>query len=425
MAWDAGRWEILWRVGLKTGDRPEKFEIRGERILFQMAGEFCSMDVREGHWIVRRPATDADGGRAEEFRVPAGSAEIPAIHSLALPDDRTLVVADRSCRVLSWSLWPVGLVNVQAPPSADSRALALSADGRRLATTTNNALQVDVSSVSPSHRRLGFASTPTPILGACFVPGSDDLVVSEYAAREGRVSVWAPTTGATRAILEGTRRVFDLAPSPRTGEVLWTHDGDLYGWHGGDFEARLLATEIHGNALAVRPDGRFVAIGDDDRIQFLDRDAGRISAIRRTQWCCSKPLAFSPDCAALAVGLSCARHGLLFEFSSDLAPRLDGHVGSVTCATFTGDGRRLVTGSSDGTIRVWRRSSGRLLATLLALPGNEWVAWTPENFFVASEGAGEFLRWQLGDEFHPCAEFRSHFSRPGAIHLAIALPLQP
>jgi WD40 repeat protein len=43
---------------------------------------------------------------------------------------------------------------------------------------------------------------------------------------------------------------------------------------------------------------------------------------------------------------------------------LRGHLDMVTCATFSPDGERIVTGSWDGTAKVWEAASGRELFAL-------------------------------------------------------------
>src|SRR5258708_27061766 len=48
---------------------------------------------------------------------------------------------------------------------------------------------------------------------------------------------------------------------------------------------------------------------------------------------------------------------------------LSGHATPITCVGFRRDGRRIVTGSSDLTVRIWAAASGSELGTLL---GHAW-----------------------------------------------------
>ncbi len=95
------------------------------------------------------------------------------------------------------------------------------------------------------------------------------------------------------------------------------------------------------------------------------------------------------------------------------------------------DGGTLVTGSEDGSVKIWNSRSGRLLATLLVLPPRssglscaEWVAFTPNGFFEGSRGAGRFLSWTAGDRKHPFEKFKNQFRRPDLLRKSISSTLK-
>jgi len=77
----------------------------------------------------------------------------------------------------------------------------------------------------------------------------------------------------------------------------------------------------------------------------------------------------------------------------------NGHTGSVTCGRFTPDGRRLVTGSDDGSLIVWDPTSGAPLAKLkdsdtrFALDGGiTSLCVSPDNKLVVVGGAAGGIR---------------------------------
>lgn len=78
----------------------------------------------------------------------------------------------------------------------------------------------------------------------------------------------------------------------------------------------------------------------------------------------------------------------------DLQPQktvLEGHEGPVTSVAVTGDGRYIVSGSTDGTVRVWDFASGRETRRINAHEG--WVrqvAVAPSGEYAASLGYEEF-----------------------------------
>ncbi len=77
---------------------------------------------------------------------------------------------------------------------------------------------------------------------------------------------------------------------------------------------------------------------------------------------------------------------------------LSGHEQNVTALAFTHDGRWLVSGSVDGTIRYWDRKTGQLAATCASTPDGRWVIVTEKGLFAASADAGDLLSVVRGFE---------------------------
>jgi WD40 repeat protein len=77
-----------------------------------------------------------------------------------------------------------------------------------------------------------------------------------------------------------------------------------------------------------------------------------------------------------------------------------GHTGDVLAVAVSGDGKRLVSGSADQTLRVWDVPSGRLLVTLLHARNGEWVTFTPAGYFGSSLFGDGYLGWHInrGDD---------------------------
>jgi hypothetical protein len=87
------------------------------------------------------------------------------------------------------------------------------------------------------------------------------------------------------------------------------------------------------------------------------------------------------------------------------------------------DGRFVVAGYGDGTIRWHRLSNGEeVLALFPHADRRRWIAWTPEGFYTASGAdAEEFLGYHLNrgkareGEFISARQLREHFYQPGLI----------
>ena len=68
-----------------------------------------------------------------------------------------------------------------------------------------------------------------------------------------------------------------------------------------------------------------------------------------------------------------------------------GHSNYVNSVTITPDGKFIVSGSDDGTIKVWRMSDGALLATLVVNSQGDWAVGAPNGLWDATEGSKQFI----------------------------------
>lgn len=88
----------------------------------------------------------------------------------------------------------------------------------------------------------------------------------------------------------------------------------------------------------------------------------------------------------------------------------------------SGDGRWVVAGYADGTLRWHRADTGQEVLALFAHADRKrWVAWTPEGFYDASEGGEALMGYHLNHgrdaagEFVAAGQLRAKFFRPGLI----------
>ena len=101
-----------------------------------------------------------------------------------------------------------------------------------------------------------------------------------------------------------------------------------------------------------------------------------------------------------------------------------GHTGIVWAVAPSPDGRFLLSGSQDQTLRVWDPNRDEPLLSLF-VAGDDWVAWTPEGYYAASPGGEKLMGWHVNNgrdqmaSFYPAAQFRKALYRPDVIKLIL------
>ncbi len=104
-----------------------------------------------------------------------------------------------------------------------------------------------------------------------------------------------------------------------------------------------------------------------------------------------------------------------------------GHEGDVWALTPSPDGRYLVSGSADQTVRLWNAETRELIVSLFYGTDGEWVLWTPQGFYAASPGGDALVGWQINRGMQRAADYvtarqlKSKFFRPDVVERAIIL----
>ncbi len=141
------------------------------------------------------------------------------------------------------------------------------------------------------------------------------------------------------------------------------------------------------------------------------------------------PVAMLPNEAARAAALLNDRSGVILGTSRTLRRvgrdgreqwRVAQHT-ETRAVNVSADGRLVVAGLGDGSIRWYRAADGAPLLSLVALRDGRWIVWTNNGYFDASPGAEDLVGWLVtrpGGEradFHGASRFRGRFLRPDVI----------
>src|SRR5205807_1438633 len=94
-------------------------------------------------------------------------------------------------------------------------------------------------------------------------------------------------------------------------------------------------------------------------------------------------LAFSPDGKLLVTNGNKKFESCIYQVATgELSRCIPGHLADVTDSVFTPDGKRLLTASNDGTIRLWEVATGLPIVTLVSTGApSDSVAMLPDGSY--------------------------------------------
>jgi WD40 repeat protein/serine/threonine protein kinase len=358
----------------------------------------------DGQWIVTGSSEgtlrvwDAAKGQVRQLlKGHRGS----VTHVVFSPDGKLLASGSRDTAVKLWDLTaPEEPLTIKAP--AQGKALALSSDGRRLAAGGVKAIQVWDTTTGRDVWQ--FKDLLYEVEGLAFSPDGKHLAGggSRYAGTGGKqvgeVALWDAAMGKklrTFQELEDSsvpgvmyspdgRRVAAVlrARFPRHGEVVvWeaATGRQLLTCRGASQEMDCAAFSPDGKQIVTASGG---GPGSPAYVQIWDAESGRElhSLLRRDR--SIRKIAFSPDGRRLAwvewapdfykSGANRKPELIVWDVAAWQQERaLAGHADVANSVTFSPDGTRLFSSSSDGTAKVWDTQTWQEVLTLSEPKG--WI----------------------------------------------------
>lgn len=129
---------------------------------------------------------------------------------------------------------------------------------------------------------------------------------------------------------------------------------------------------------------------------------------------------FSPDGRLVLTG-SWDKTIKLWEIASGRELSVfTGHTNKVNSVAYSPNGRLVLSGSHDGTLRIWDVVSGQQVLQMIGTTNGEWIYSTPDGYYNTSpEGKGA-IHYVSGLETFGFEQFESLFRRPDIIRARLA-----
>ena len=222
------------------------------------------------------------------------------------------------------------------------------------------------------------------ILDVAWSPDGKSVAAASFT---GLVAIWDAATGENR---------FSIKPGSNQNTIVWCPDSGCLAAGGNDGTARrwdALSGELlqsYTGALGAitrirfSPDGRRLAgAARGTNMLLWDTEHGTLQTALQTGP--NVVFAFASDGAELVTGSSDGMVRIWSVASARVVTSLGGHEKAVNAIAVLPDGR-LVTGSSDDTARIWARQPPVSSTRLAGDPNLLGVAWSPDGKRVAGAG---------------------------------------
>ena len=223
------------------------------------------------------------------------------------------------------------------------------------------------------------------------------------ASEDNTAKIWDVSTGELLFTLKGHNNYVYMANFSKDGSRIVTASGDntLRVWDAttGDSLLLLQTTPAAGPVYAawfLEDDKKIVSVSFFNTTTIWNAITGKEMLVIKDKdymkYVESAP--FAKEIISASFGFNA---GIYSTVNGKLLQLFSGHTGIVHTASFSHDGKRVLTGSADNTIRIWNRKSGKELCLALQIDSINYLASIPSGFYQCSPNAAKLLHYVTKD----------------------------
>lgn len=317
--------------------------------------------------------------------------KMPIVATVFSPDGEKLATTCRDGTAQLWDIFSGKTIKVFPEIYAFTSVLtpipAFSPDGRFLVLPPLSQRWAKVFNGSsgeelPANLMLGGLTRHT-----CFSPDGKYLV---FGCQGGKIPVFNTESWEKHGLLKHGSQVLHLSFSP-------------------DSQRMVSACMDYSNR------NHTARIWDIQRMETLQVLEGHTGALRTA--------VFSSDGERILTSSDDSTACLWDSYEGKLLHVLKGHTSGVIQAIFTYDGQRIVTAGFDGTLRVWDGEKGTLLMTRVEYGNGNWLAFTPQGYYVGTPEAAEWAKIRIRGEksgIYPLSSYAGIFLSPKKVEAFLA-----
>jgi WD40 repeat protein/uncharacterized caspase-like protein len=280
-------------------------------------------------------------------------------------------------------------------------AIAFSPDGTTLASGDDIENTIKLWNVETGQQTGLLKGHTSWIHSLAFSPDGTTLA---SGSEDNTIRLWNVKTERQIKPLEGHEKgVKTLAFSPSSnGKTLvsGSKDGTVRMWDVAAGNYKTLETHTDEvSSVAFSPDGTKLASGSFDKtIKVWDVQSGKPPKPLTGHADKINSVSFSPDGKTLVSG---SKDGniIIWDLETENYKSLKGHAKEVSAVVFSPDKDKnlFVSSSWDATVKIWRKTGDKPVATLISLDKEDWVVITPDSRYDASPNAENLMHFVISD----------------------------